>query len=199
MREVHILSYFFHSNLPLRCRAMNIESLLERQSPEPTLHSLESPGHPSYTQQSPLQPKCSSNSALIPCNLDLKTGSSEEADKRRANSAASRRFRERKRKETQYEQLVKDLQNENQFLLKLCGFLGSERDYYRENLDHYVPLSQLPPRPPTPQPIASTPPQTTTPSARSRKNATSRGWAHDKLRYSWRTMDGRISNFQFLQ
>lgn len=160
----------FHSNLLLRCRAMNIESLLDRQSPEPSLHSQESRGHPSYTHQSPLEPKCSSNNALIPCNLDLKTGSSEEADKRRANSAASRRFRERKRKETQYEQLVKGLQKENQFLLKLCDFLRSERDYYRENLDRYVLL-----RPPTPQRIPSTPSQPTTPSALSRKNAPSWG------------------------
>ena len=87
---------------------MNIKNLLQRQSSKATPHSLESGGRPCFTQKSPLQrvgiPHEQSisfaypNTALIPCEYDLQTGSSEEAGERSANTAASKRLRAGKKK-----------------------------------------------------------------------------------------------------
>lgn len=101
---------------------------------------------------------------MIPCYVDLKSGSSSQAEKRKANSDASRRFRNRKKQEQQMEQKIAAQQDEIkrqsetlvrkeeeiQALLKERDFYRSERDFYRESFSRSVPLSQLPNRPPSP-------------------------------------------------
>lgn len=53
-------------------------------------------------------------SEMIPCVLNLKSGSNSQAEKRKANSDASRRFRNRKRNELLMEQTITDQWNEIQ-------------------------------------------------------------------------------------
>jgi hypothetical protein len=102
---------------------------------------------------------------MIPCILDLKSGSSSQAEKRKANSDASRRFRNRKRNEMQMEQKITAQQDEirkqQEVLLKQAQEIRelmqqrdhyrSERDFYREHVNRLVPPGQLPARPPSPQ------------------------------------------------
>ncbi|KAJ5949105.1 hypothetical protein N7454_000689 [Penicillium verhagenii] len=101
----------------------------------------------------------SSLGGLIPCVMDLKSGSSSQAEKRKANSDASRRFRNRKRNEVQLEQRLTAQQDEIRRQSEEIRALAHERDYYRserdffrEHLDRSVSLSSLPPRPPSPRP-----------------------------------------------
>ncbi|KAJ5145139.1 hypothetical protein N7448_002531 [Penicillium atrosanguineum] len=107
--------------------------------------------------------------SLIPCVLDLKSGSSSQAEKRKANSDASRRFRNRKRNEVQLEQRLGAQQDEIQShvetvrrqsqeirsLAQQRDHYRSERDFYREQLGRSMSLSQLPPRPSSPHPQSS--------------------------------------------
>ncbi|KAE8152595.1 hypothetical protein BDV25DRAFT_127815 [Aspergillus avenaceus] len=102
---------------------------------------------------------------MIPCILDLKSGSSSQAEKRKANSDASRRFRNRKRNEMQMEQKIaaqqdeirkqtEALQRQIQEIQRLsseCDFYRSERDFYREHVSRLVPPGQLPTRPASPR------------------------------------------------
>ncbi|KAL5359117.1 hypothetical protein BJX96DRAFT_147791 [Aspergillus floccosus] len=102
---------------------------------------------------------------MIPCILDLKSGSSSQAEKRKANSDASRRFRNRKRNEMQMEQKITAQQDEIrkqsdalhrqaqeiQALLQERDFYRAERDFYREHVARLVPASQLPARPASPR------------------------------------------------
>lgn len=95
---------------------------------------------------------------MIPCVLDLKSGSTSQAEKRKANSDASRRFRNRKRNEMQLEQRLSAQQDEIRrhneevrALLQRVEYYRSERDFYRDHLGRAVPLSSLPPRPPSPR------------------------------------------------
>ncbi|RHZ53221.1 hypothetical protein CDV55_100698 [Aspergillus turcosus] len=108
---------------------------------------------------------------MIPCILDLKSGSSSQAEKRKANSDASRRFRNRKRNEMQMEQKITAQQDEirkqQEALLKQAQEIRelmqqrdhyrSERDFYREHVTRLVPPGQLPARPPSPQAYRSIP------------------------------------------
>ena len=99
-------------------------------------------------------------------------------EKVKATSEAERRFWARKRNEAQLEEQVMALQQENQRLRETIehqnnriqrqkGNMGeqiksiyhlkhekshyhSERDFFREELCRFIPLDQLPPRPPTP-------------------------------------------------
>lgn len=101
---------------------------------------------------------------LIPCVLDLKSGSSSQAEKRKANSDASRRFRNRKRNEMQLEQRLNAQQDEIQrhietvrrqseeirSLVQQRNHYRTERDFFRDQLGRSMSLSQLPPRPPSP-------------------------------------------------
>ncbi|KAJ5579845.1 uncharacterized protein N7459_005830 [Penicillium hispanicum] len=102
---------------------------------------------------------------LIPCVLDLKSGSSSQAEKRKANSDASRRFRNRKRNEMQLEQRLSAQQDEIQrhmetvrrqteelrSLAQQRDHYRAERDFYRDHLGRSMSLSQLPPRPQSPR------------------------------------------------
>ncbi|CAG8368947.1 unnamed protein product [Penicillium salamii] len=101
---------------------------------------------------------------MIPCVLDMRSGSSSQAEKRKANSDASRRFRNRKRNEMQLEQrltaqqdeitrsveTVRRQNEEIRLLLQQRDHYRSERDFYREHLDRTMSLGALPPRPPSP-------------------------------------------------
>ncbi|PWY93500.1 hypothetical protein BO94DRAFT_554263 [Aspergillus sclerotioniger CBS 115572] len=102
---------------------------------------------------------------MIPCLLDLKSGSSSQAEKRRANSDASRRFRNRKRNEMQLEQKIAGQQDEIRkhteamqrqaqeirSLIQERDFYRSERDFFREHVTRLVPAGQLPTRPASPR------------------------------------------------
>lgn len=106
---------------------------------------------------------------LIPCVLDLKSGSSSQAEKRKANSDASRRFRNRKRNELQMEQKITAQQEEMRKQAELLHrqthelralaqereYYRSERDFYREQLGRVLPPSQLPARPASPRALSS--------------------------------------------
>ncbi|KAJ5550856.1 hypothetical protein N7461_005554 [Penicillium sp. DV-2018c] len=102
---------------------------------------------------------------MIPCVLDMRSGSSSQAEKRKANSDASRRFRNRKRNEMQLEQRLSAQQEEIQrnmetirrqneelrALLQQRDHYRSERDFYRDHLGRTGSLSALGPRPPSPR------------------------------------------------
>lgn len=102
---------------------------------------------------------------MIPCVLDMRSGSSSQAEKRKANSDASRRFRNRKRNEMQLEQRLTAQQDEIQrnvetvrrqseeirFLVQQRDHYRSERDFYRDQLGRTMSLSALPPRPSSPR------------------------------------------------
>ncbi|KAL4784808.1 hypothetical protein BJX76DRAFT_356669 [Aspergillus varians] len=99
---------------------------------------------------------------MIPCFVDLKSGSSSQAEKRKANSDASRRFRNRKRNEMQMEQKITTQQDEIRrqaetiqkqadelrMMMEQREFYRSERDYFRDQASRFV---QLPGRPTSPQ------------------------------------------------
>jgi len=123
--------------------------------------------------------------ALIPCVLDMKSGSSSQAEKRKANSDASRRFRNRKRNEMQLEQRLSAQQEEIQrhieafrrqseeirSLAQQRDHYRSERDFYRDQLGRSMSLSQLPSRPPSPRSHTSVVPGT--------DSTTASSWAGD--------------------
>lgn len=110
------------------------------------------------------EPHPNSPGTMIPCVLDMKSGSSSQAEKRKANSDASRRFRNRKRNEVQMEQKITAQQEEMRkqaeilhrhtqeirALFQEREYYRSERDFYREQLGRVVPPSQLPVRPASP-------------------------------------------------
>ncbi|KAJ5863966.1 uncharacterized protein N7529_005882 [Penicillium soppii] len=104
-------------------------------------------------------------SGMIPCVLDMRSGSSSQAEKRKANSDASRRFRNRKRNEMQLEQRLTAQQDEIQrsvetvrrqneelrSLVQQRDHYRSERDFYRDHLGRTMSLAALPPRPASPR------------------------------------------------
>lgn len=114
-------------------------------------------------------PNSTSQSGMILCTLDLKSGSSTQAEKRKANSDASRRFRNRKRNELQMEQKITAqqeemrkqadiLQQHSQGIRALTQereYYRCERDFYREQLGRAIPPSQLPTRPVSPRALSS--------------------------------------------
>lgn len=101
----------------------------------------------------------------IPYVLDLKSASSVQAAKRKANSEASKRFRNRQKIEEQMEKKVAAQQDEIRkqaqvmqrqaeeirALLQERDYYRSERNFYREEVSRTVPPAQMPVRPPSPQ------------------------------------------------
>jgi hypothetical protein len=85
---------------------------------------------------------------MIPVEIDLKSGSRSQAEKRKANSDASRRFRNRKKNELALEQKLKSQAEELRMVLEEREFYRAERDFFRESLGQ---LTQLPTRPPSPR------------------------------------------------
>ncbi|KAK1142887.1 hypothetical protein N8T08_007321 [Aspergillus melleus] len=106
---------------------------------------------------------------MIPCILDLKSGSSSQAEKRKANSDASRRFRNRKRNEMQMEQKItaqqeeirkqaEILQRQTQEIRALMqerDHYRSERNFYREQASRLGPAGQGSSRPASPRAFRS--------------------------------------------
>jgi hypothetical protein len=89
---------------------------------------------------------------MIPVTIDLKSGSRSQAEKRKANSDASRRFRNRKKNEAALEQKINQLNEQLQFLTEERDFYRSERDFFRDTLGQHVGIAQMPSRPPSPSP-----------------------------------------------
>ncbi|RMJ22500.1 hypothetical protein PHISP_06636 [Aspergillus sp. HF37] len=98
----------------------------------------------------------------IPLYLDMKSGTSAQAAKRKANSDASRRFRLRKHNGKEMEQKVRAQEDEIRrqseeihALVRERDHYRSERDFYRDHAARALPLAQLPARPPSPRPFRS--------------------------------------------
>lgn len=98
----------------------------------------------------------------IPLFLDMKSGTSAQAAKRKANSDASRRFRLRKHNGKEMEQKVRTQEDEIRkqaeeihALVRERDHYRSERDFYRDHVDRALPLAQLPARPPSPRSFRS--------------------------------------------
>ncbi|RJE20201.1 hypothetical protein PHISCL_07461 [Aspergillus sclerotialis] len=101
----------------------------------------------------------------IPVFMDYKSGSSIQAAKRKANSEASKRFRNRQKVEEQMEKTVTAQQEEIKkqvetisrqeaeirSLIQERDYYRSERDFYREEVGRHMPLAQMPARPPSPR------------------------------------------------
>ncbi|KAI9369813.1 hypothetical protein BJX61DRAFT_126068 [Aspergillus egyptiacus] len=102
---------------------------------------------------------------MIPVVYDYKSGSSAQAQKRKNNSDASRRFRNKKKNQKPLEETISAQQSEIQQQAKTIqrqaeelrlireqrDFYRSERDYFREQLSHFLPSHQLPTRPVSPR------------------------------------------------
>ncbi|EED16458.1 conserved hypothetical protein [Talaromyces stipitatus ATCC 10500] len=100
---------------------------------------------------------------MIPVTIDLKSGSRSQAEKRKANSDASRRFRNRKKNEAALEQKINQLNEQLQFLTEERDFYRSERDFFRDALSQHVGIAQIPSRPPSPSPSRRYPQSTASP------------------------------------
>ncbi|KAL1850818.1 hypothetical protein Plec18167_002559 [Paecilomyces lecythidis] len=88
---------------------------------------------------------------MIPVIVDYKSGSRSQAEKRKANSDASRRFRNRKKNELALEQRISSQAEQIRMLTEERDYYRSERDFYRETVSQTIGLGQLPPRPASPR------------------------------------------------
>ncbi|KAN0071555.1 hypothetical protein V8E54_010151 [Elaphomyces granulatus] len=88
---------------------------------------------------------------MIPVVVDLKSGSRSQAEKRKANSDASRRFRNRKKNELALEQKLKSVTEELRIIAEERDYYRTERDFFRDQFGRTVSLAQLPNRPPSPR------------------------------------------------
>lgn len=100
---------------------------------------------------------------MIPVTIDLKSGSRSQAEKRKANSDASRRFRNRKKNEAALEQKIHQLNDQLQHANEERDFYRSERDFFRDALSQHVGSAQMPSRPPSPLAARRYPRSTTSP------------------------------------
>ncbi|KAL1966444.1 hypothetical protein VTN77DRAFT_4586 [Rasamsonia byssochlamydoides] len=87
----------------------------------------------------------------IPVVIDLKSGSRSQAEKRKANSDASRRFRSRKKNEMVLEKKINALEEEIRLLTEERDYYRTERDFFRESLSRTMGSGPLPTRPPSPR------------------------------------------------
>ncbi|KAL2013321.1 hypothetical protein VTN00DRAFT_846 [Thermoascus crustaceus] len=114
------------------------------------------PGGPRYGEETPLSSSPQDvPQGLIPVVVDYKSGSRSQAEKRKANSDASRRFRNRKKHELALEQKINSQAEEIRMLTEERDYYRAERDFYRESLGRTVGLGQLPARPPSPRQFRS--------------------------------------------
>lgn len=84
---------------------------------------------------------------MIPITIDLKSGSRTQAEKRKANSDASKRFRNRKKNEAALEQRINLLSEQVQSLTEELNYY---RNFFRGELSEHIDIAQIPPRPPPP-------------------------------------------------
>lgn len=153
------------ANVSLPPHTAAYSSVAPRPTPAPYM-TMEPParGTPApVLPRSTAEESSTSSPGMIPCVLDLKSGSSTQAEKRKANSDASRRFRNRKRNELQLEQRLTTQQDEIRrqsdeirALIQSVDHYRSERDFYRDHLGRSMSLSSLPPRPPSPRAVHAT-------------------------------------------
>lgn len=92
---------------------------------------------------------------MIPVYVDLKSGSRSQAEKRKANSDASRRFRNRKKNEMAMEQKISSQAEELRLMTDERDFYRAERDFFRDALGRAIGPNQLPHRPTSPRHFAS--------------------------------------------
>lgn len=92
---------------------------------------------------------------MIPVYTDLKSGSRSQALKRKANSDASRRFRNRKKNEMVMENKISEQAEQLRWMTEERDFYLSERNFWRGQLERAVGPDQLPLRPLSPRYIAS--------------------------------------------
>ncbi|EEP77668.1 predicted protein [Uncinocarpus reesii 1704] len=93
---------------------------------------------------------------LIPVTIDMDSGSKRASDKRRKNSHASRRFRQRKKaSENEKARIMEKLQDEVKHLKQVVSFYQTERDFFREYVNR-IPGTHVPPRPASPPLAPST-------------------------------------------
>lgn len=88
---------------------------------------------------------------MIPVIVDYKSGSRSQAEKRKANSDASRRFRNRKKNELALEQKINSQAEQIRILTEERDYYRTERNFYRETVSQTIGLGQLPPRPASPR------------------------------------------------
>jgi len=100
------------------------------------------------------QPEIPPAQGLIPVFVDLKSGSRSQAEKRKANSDASRRFRNRKKNEMAMEQKISSLSEEVRLTGDERDFYRAERDFFREALSRAIGPAKVPPRPTSPRHFA---------------------------------------------
>lgn len=147
---------------PPECSGPQTQQMDERK---PSLHPygpLEPRGYP-YPQQSSSPSHHAlkwwppmSTATLIPCKLDLVSGSSSMADKRKANSNASCCLHDCKHKELELLlQCLKVQQDKINFLIQQRNHYRSERDKFRDHLSCLMCPNQFPLRPPSPQQLKS--------------------------------------------
>lgn len=123
----------------------------------------QSHGHPQQQQY---------GSPMIPLTIDLKSGSRSQAEKRKANSDASRRFRNRKKNEAALEQKINQLNEQLACLTEDRDFYRTERDFYKDALGRHVGTAQMPSRPASPSPSRRYQGSTGSPAAQSEQQAT---------------------------
>ncbi|OKL56498.1 hypothetical protein UA08_08244 [Talaromyces atroroseus] len=111
-------------------------------------HPAPFPGPPDHPHQQ--QPPPPPYHTMIPVTIDLKSGSRSQAEKRKANSDASRRFRNRKKNEAALEQKISQLTEQLQCAIEERDYYRSERDFFRDTLGRNVDISQMPSRPASP-------------------------------------------------
>lgn len=117
---------------------------------------LSAPPHGDEHLPLPGRPDMLGRTPMIPVVIDLKSGSRSQAEKRKANSDASRRFRNRKKNEAALEQRIAELNEHVQALAEERDYYRSERDFFRDNMSQTVGAGQLPARPPSPRHYRST-------------------------------------------
>lgn len=94
----------------------------------------------------------------IPVTIDRDSGSKKAAERRRKNSCASKRFRQRKKAgELEQMQAMKKQADEIKFLMEERDFYRVERDFYRDLHGRTVGVGALPARPLSPRLRQQTP------------------------------------------
>lgn len=112
---------------------------------------------PDSDHQTPATSNLQSN--LIPCHLDLISGSSKSAQKRRANTQSCQRSRDRKHEQIKQSFIkelddckgkIAQLEQNIRSLEKYRNHYRNERNFYRQCVFLYTTEDKIPPRPCTP-------------------------------------------------
>lgn len=89
---------------------------------------------------------------MIPCTIDVDSGSLKAAEKRRKNSCALKRFRQRKKAGEMEQKLKLETQaQEIRFLIEERDYYRTERNFYRDLINRVSDRAKIPPRPLSPR------------------------------------------------